>query len=268
MKYRNDVKFYSENGIIKSIAAFPIFIAEKSGLAYEVLRIKKSLPLFIDEHLQRLKQSVIINSDYSIDVTRIKDYIEDIITSNNIYEGNLKIAVIIENNLFTSYLYFIPHRYPTANQIDKGVSLITQKSIRKKPTAKISDWEIRGAANTLIDNNNVYETILVNDKGEITEGSRSNIFFINNDMLFTAKDELVLSGITRQKVIESAHNLNIKVNYKNIKYSDIVKYNACFISGSSPGVLQVKDIDNISFVNNNDIYVKIKEMYEKMSGMN
>lgn len=265
MKYRNDVEFYSENGIIKSIIDFPTFIAEKSGLAYEVLRIKKSLPLFIDEHLQRLKQSVIINSDISIDVARIKYYIEDIISSNNIDEGNLKIAISIENNFITSYLYFIPHRYPSTSQIEKGVSLISQKSIRKNPTAKISDWKIRGSANSLIDNNNVYETVLINDEEEITEGSRSNIFFIKSGILYTAFDEYVLSGITREKVIESAQKLGIEVIYKNIKYAELNKYDACFISGSSPGVLQVKSIDDVSFSINNSIYLNIRRQYEKMS---
>jgi len=265
MKYRDDVKYYSRNGELIPIINFPVELASKSGLAYEVLRIKNSLPLFIDEHLQRLKQSILLNSSNQLEISNIKKYIEDIISVNYIIEGNLKLLISPENSTTSVYLYFIPHRYPSVKQVEKGVDLITQRSIRKNPTAKISDWNIRGKANALIDANNIYETVLVNSNGEITEGSRSNIFFIKNEVLFTAKDESVLSGITRQKVIEIARNMKIEIVFSNVIYTNIDNYDSCFITGSSPGVLQVKSIDTIYFNLNNQVYLDIREKYEKMS---
>jgi len=265
MKYRNDIDYFSVNGEILSIASFPFDLAAQSGLVYEVFRINNSVPLFLNEHLQRLKYSIIINSAVQIDVSNIKTYIRNIISVNSIIEGNLKLVISVENNITSAYLYFIPHRYPSSTQLENGVALILQKSMRKNPTAKISDWKIRGKANSIIDNNKIYETALVNDNGEITEGSRSNIFFIKNDILYTALDEYVLSGITRGKVIEAAQKMEIKIIYRNVKYTELNKYDACFISGSSPGVLQVKSIDNNYFSINNSVYLNIRKLYEKMS---
>jgi branched-chain amino acid aminotransferase len=267
MKYCLDVKYYSENGRIKPIGSFPAYIAERSGLVYEVVKITNSIPLFLTEHIQRLNNSLIIQKRKPINIIDIDNYTQELIAKNNIDTGNIKIVIAFSQNSPKVFLYFIPYRYPSKRQIINGVKTKLQFDIRETPKAKVSNWRVRGNANAIIDSNNIYETILVNSEGDITEGSRSNIFFIKKNTLCTASDEDVLPGITRMKVLEIVKQLEINIEFYRVKYVDIGKYDACFLTGTSPGILQISSIDDVSFDISNPIFLKIKEKYETISSI-
>jgi len=265
MKYCLDVKYYSENGTIKPIGSFPAYIAERSGLVYEVIKVSKSKPLFLLDHLNRLNNSLNIQSYEKIDIIIIEKNIQELINRNSIKHGNIKVVVAFSQMKPKVFLYAIPFRYPTQSQITEGVATMLQFDTREVPMAKVSNWKVRGNANSIIDSNNIYETILVNSSEEITEGSRSNIFFIKDEKLFTAIDKDVLLGITRSKVFEIARSLKIEIEFSKVNYNDIYKFDACFLTGTSPGVLQIKSIDKEIFQINNPLYVEIRDNYENMS---
>ena len=46
---------------------------------------------------------------------------------------------------------------------------------------------------------------------EITEGSRSNIFFLKDETLVTAPDNAVLNGITRKHILEICRENSIRL---------------------------------------------------------
>ena len=51
----------------------------------------------------------------------------------------------------------------------------------------------------LISDNKLYEVLLVDRNGRITEGSRSNVFFVKGNKFYTGPSAMVLVGITRKK---------------------------------------------------------------------
>ncbi len=66
-----------------------------------------------------------------------------------------------------------------------------------------------------------YEAILVNTRHQVTEGSRSNIFFVKDDQVITAKSNDVLEGITRQQIIVMMNNEGIPLIEKEILESEL-----------------------------------------------
>jgi len=98
-----------------------------------------------------------------------------------------------------------------------------------------------------IKSKDVYEAILVDDDGFITEGSKSNIFMLIGSEVLTSKVENVLPGITRQFIIKTCKKLNIVVHEKNVHERDIKSLTGLFISGTSPNVLPIKEVDEYSF---------------------
>ncbi len=265
MKYRDDLKFYSAKGELIAIKEFPESIAEESGLAYEVIRVNNSIPLFVSEHLQRLNNSLQIGGFPKCSINNIEKQISNLIENNGVGEGNLKIVIRVEEESIIPYLYFIPHRYPSVLQIEDGVKTILQYDTRSQPTAKFSDWKIRGAANKIIDTENVYETILVNDRDSITEGSRSNVFFVKGEKLFTAPDNAVLPGITRDKVIAIAETNGVNIDYSLINIDDLNNYDACFLTGTSPGVIQIRKVNEVNYKTNHPVYMLLQEEYKKLT---
>ncbi len=266
VKHRIDVKYFIKGHNLVDIREFPLNIVSQSGLIYEVIRICNNKPLFLNEHLYRLRNSLKIKLLPLLPLNIISDLFMKLVNANNVDEGNVKISIAYDDNLkATPYLYFIPHRYPNLLQLKNGIETRLQFDTRKFPQVKMADWNIRGKANKIIDSEGVYETLLVNSQREITEGSRSNVFFVSGNELITAPNSAVLSGVTRDKVIELAELLNIKISYKSMPIDDLHSVDASFLSGTSPGVLQIHFIDDIEFEINNSIYLKLFKAYNEIS---
>ncbi len=92
-----------------------------------------------------------------------------------------------------------------------------------------------------------YEALLVNEENQITEGSRSNIFFLKGNTLSTAPDETILNGITRKYILDICRTNKIKVRFMCVPVDSLQDYDAVFMTGTSPMVLQFYCIGDIYF---------------------
>lgn len=255
--FQNEIKGYEE---------FESYNSSKGKSLYEVIRIIDGIPVFLMEHLERLENSAEIMK-YSLNITRdeIIDGILKLILKNNVQEGNIKLVInyittdegeepYTINERFLAY--FIPHAYPTMSEYAEGVETITYHGERSNPNAKVINSSFKEKVNTQIRDKKVYEAILVDNAGFITEGSRSNIFMLQGSTVVTSRVEAVLPGITRQFIIKICKNLNIKIEEKNIHEKELKSLTGLFISGTSPKVLPIKSVDGFSFESSENLVIK------------
>ena len=95
---------------------------------------------------------------------------------------------------------------------------------------------------------------MVDHNGFITEGSRTNIFFIQGNKFYTAPNSIVLLGIMRSKVIELIVELNFTLIEECIHTSRINQMDAAFITGTSPRILPIQNINEVPLdVNNSNM---------------
>lgn len=91
-----------------------------------------------------------------------------------------------------------------------------------------------------------YEAIMLNYKGNIAEGTISNIFFIKNNVLCTpALDVGILDGITRKTILDIAKKLKIKFREGKFTRNDIYKADEVFISNTTMEVMPATQVDNV-----------------------
>ena len=262
MKYRNDLKYYIKADQLIPIEEFDESIFDTGESVYEVVRIQNGRVLFLADHLERMQHSLdLIYGDFQCSKSALEDDLTLLIQANRISEGNIKIELRKKDDGFLRLLYFIPHRYPSQEQISNGIRMRFQFDERPNPNAKISNWSVRGNANSIIDKHQIYETLLVNADGFITEGSRSNIFFIKDEKLYSAPEEWILPGITRTKVLNICKVHGIEVLHQKIHHTELSQFDAAFITGTSPGVLQVRKIEDFDFNNDHPIYNQILQEY-------
>ncbi|WP_446897260.1 aminotransferase class IV [Clostridium sp. LBM24168] len=260
----NNCKFFLLNDKIKDCKEFKdIYVTEGKSL-YEVIRIVDGKPLFLKKHLHRLENSARV-SDLKlwISMEDIKERILKLINVNNCIRGNMKLVFNYnyENNFL---LYFIKYYYPSIEEYKTGVDTILFFGERENPNAKIINLDFRKQIDIRIKERGVFEAILVDRNGNITEGSRSNVFFVKDRKLITAPLEQVLPGTTRQVVMEVSIKMGIDTIEKKVSYKDIDKFDAVFISGTSPKVLPVKSIDDLKFSSSeNRIVAQIMRAYDK-----
>lgn len=234
--------------------------AENEGGIYEVLRVVKGIPLFLEDHLERFYHSAqIAGKTITFSENQIKEFLKNLIEKNEINEGNVLISCKINLKAF-----FIPHNYPTDIMYKEGVSCGILKAERENPNAKVFQTTVRQQSDKILADQGFYEVLLVDHLGKITEGSRSNIFFVKGKQLVTAPQNKVLLGITRQKTIHLAKNLNIQVNETEIDLAELKYYDAGFITGTSPKILPIEKIEHFEFNPQNEIVRQLIKSYDDL----
>jgi len=229
--------------------------------AYEVIRLINGTPFFLKEHYNRLVNTCAKSQN---DITLSLELLKSEITllSNNEKYLNINIKVLIKGE--HRAVFAIPSFYPSTSEYKKGIDCELLFEERENPELKIFQADIREKADKIKQQQAIYESLLVGVNGCITEGSKSNFFLIEGDMLYTAPSATVLSGITRQKIIEIAHENNIPLVYKSVNYKDLAQYDAAFICGTSPGIIAIHRIRKVIFRVNHPLLVKLQYAYTNL----
>jgi branched-chain amino acid aminotransferase len=234
--------------------------AENEGGIYEVLRVVNGIPLFLEDHLERFYHSAqLAGRTIRFSEVDIYLFLKALIKKNGIQEGNVLISC--KTNLKA---FFITHNYPASEMYRDGVVCGVLKAERENPNAKVFQTTVRQQANRMIEENGLYEVLLVDHFDRITEGSRSNVFFVRGNELVTPPGNQVLLGITRQKTLQLASGLQIQLFEQVINFSDLVDFDAAFITGTSPKILPIRQIDEFIFNPDNKIVRQMMESYDEL----
>ncbi len=233
---------------------------------YEVVRVQCGVVLFAEDHFHRFCNSLMIGKQSNeIDFNEWILRIYRVVKGNDIENSNIRIDHFYHSNgQHDEVITPLQAHYPTAEEISQGVSVTLQFDERTNPNAKITDSLLRNKANNLIVNQKYYESLLINHHNQITEGSRSNVFAIKNNQLLTAPDSMVLQGIMRKKVIESAHALSIPVQYEAVDVETISSLNGMFLTGTSPRVLPINSVDEIKINASHPLIQQIRQHVEML----
>ncbi|MDP2113601.1 MAG: aminotransferase class IV [Bacteroidota bacterium] len=210
---------------------------------YEVIRVIDGIALFLEDHYTRLVSSVQMSGfNFEMDLPEFRHNILELVRLNHIKNGNVKFVLAEFKKVNHWSFSFIPHSYPDTNDYEQGVKAELLFAERENPNAKIIQNVIRERANKMIADQELYEVLLVDRDGLITEGSRSNVFFVKGNRFYTAPAYQVLVGVTRQKVLECLTELGFTIVEEAVLASEINTYDAAFLTGTSPKVLPVRSI--------------------------
>lgn len=234
---------------------------------YEVVRVLSGVPLFLEEHLDRLGKSIaLLNFQYDLPASEIREQIKSLIQINGYPQQNIKIIANMPDSRSPNiFMFFIPSQYPAPEDYCKGVRTITLKAERHNPNAKVVEKHLREEINKAIEAKHAYEAILINSREEITEGSRSNIFFVKHNKLYTAPAKDVLVGITRSRIISIAEKLHTQVVEAPIPAFSLQEFQGVFLTGTSPRVLPIAAVDALSFDSfSNALITQIMESYNAL----
>jgi branched-chain amino acid aminotransferase len=252
------------NGELHPSEIFDNSLVYEGDSIYEVIRMVKGNPVFFHDHMMRLASSVSLQNKKALaSVDDLRKSIINLTRSDKMREANLKIVFNYNNDSENWLVYFLEPFYPSAAQYKNGVKGILFSAERKNPESKVINHKLRTSIASKLLHDKAYEAVLVNESNLITEGSKSNIFFLKYDILVTAPDELVLGGITRKHILGICREHKIKVEFKCVKAEEISGYDAVFMTGTSPMVLPFCCIGDIHFNTMLPLMEKLRKLYMK-----
>lgn len=242
-------------------------IPDHDLLIYEVMRVEQGKPLFINDHLNRLFRGIDkVGHTLSLKSNQLKQRIEQLAATSERGDGNIKFEFYYTKDKkaeIESRSFFITTSYPSKELYSSGVKCITLEKERTNPTVKASNSELRTLANELITKHEVYE-VLMYSSNHITEGSKSNLFFIKDETIVTAPDNLVLSGVMRKKTLEIVHQLKLPLKMEALSLEELSDISAAFITGTSPRVLPIRQIDDYEIQPNHPMIGLIQKNLQKI----
>jgi branched-chain amino acid aminotransferase len=250
------------NGDLQPVELFDNSLVYEGDSIYEVIRLVKGYPVFFNDHMERLAASVKLQHKETLaDIPALKRDILNLFKSDKKKETNLKIVLNYNSGAHNYLVYYIETSYPTEEQYKNGVKGILFFAERKDPESKVIHHRLRSSIYHKLIQDAGYEALLVNENHLITEGSRSNIFFLKGDSLITAPDNLILNGITRKYILDICRENHIKVDLECVKVDNITDFDAVFMTGTSPKVLPFYCIDDKFFNVRFPLIEKLRQLY-------
>jgi len=258
-------QLYIYNSELLDASTFDDSILDKEKIVYEVIRVINGKAFKLEDNHNRIIKSLEISGlDHSLSLEKMTKEVENLIVSNKVTEGNIKYLIYKEGQELSFMVFFIRHYYPSIAQRTNGVKTVSLRAERKIPNAKLVNKSLRSRANSIIANEDVFEVILIDSEGCATEGSRSNLFFVKDSVVYTASDETVLRGTARKRAIEICNNANISLVRLKVSELDFMNYDAAFLTGTSLGILPIAKIDNITFNAANKIVIMLQKAYQDL----
>ncbi|MFO7791117.1 MAG: aminotransferase class IV [Bacteroidota bacterium] len=215
----------------------------KYDMFYGVMRVIDGKVAFMKDHLARMQESLsLAGVKNKIPVLRLQRNIRLCISVNHLSNGNIRLSAFSDGKNRKWLVEIVPHNYPSDKDYQKGVDVAVVRFEREFPNIKKWNQSMKNVVNRYKAIKDVYEVLFYNHQGYLTEGSKSNLFFVGDNKVVTAPQSMVLKGITRKYVLEGLKSLSLEVIEQPVHVTNVLKYDAVFITGTSPKVLPVHEI--------------------------
>ncbi|MBU3110383.1 aminotransferase class IV [Clostridium lacusfryxellense] len=225
---------------------------------FETLLVKEE-PILLVEHLQRLNGGLTtLGINKKITLAEIYNATKKLDCKNCV----LKIMVSDKNTIFTTREISYKH-----SDYERGFSL-GLSDVRRNAFSNLTYVKSFNYVENIIERDKIIkkgynEAIFLNTEGFITEGAVSNIFFINNGVIFTPKIKCgLLPGILRGFIINNSLSMDLKVQEGEFTLDDLMEAEGVFITNSVMGIMKIRKIED-KVLTESTVVAAIKRYYDR-----
>lgn len=231
------------------------------------------------EHYERMLRSAKVmwmESPYTVeeycqitkDLLKKNGYRQNAYIRPTLYKSSIKVGPSLDHNNDSFLLFTTPlNDYYDAS---KGLKVCVSNWRRNSDNAIPPSVKVTGAyANaSLIKTDALFagfdDAIVLNDAGQVTEGSAMNLCFVQNGKIVTTNTtDDILVGVTRNTVLEMAKYLGIPTVERAVDRSEVYVFDEVFCCGTGAQIMPITSIDHrvIGDGTTGEITRKIQELY-------
>lgn len=211
---------------------------------FETIAVERTHALFLSWHLERMEKGLETlglpkrNFLEKANPEQIQQYLKN----HPMEHGVLKIMASENNLIFTT------RKNPYSHKDSKKGFRLDISHVLRNETSPFTYIKSFHYGDNLLEKrrakqNHYDETLFLNSKGQITETSASNIFFVKKQTLFTPPLECgLLDGIVRKYVLR-----NFDVREVLIYAKDIINFDEAFLTNSLMGIMPIISINGHTF---------------------
>ena len=238
--------FLFVNGELHPTCEPAIFDIIDGNSVYEVIKLIEGVPLFFEDHMARMHRSAaLLEADIKKPTWQVRAEINELMGKNGCADINVKLVWYPEQVGSIFLTYFVRQDFPDEGAYRQGAHTILYDGERRNPQIKAVKTSYRERVRAVRVTAGAYEALLVDEKGFISEGTRSNLFYLIDHQLCTPPSDAVLLGVTRQHVMALCRRLAIDVQEKMLHRDDLNRIEAAFITGTTIDILPIGSIDRL-----------------------
>jgi para-aminobenzoate synthetase / 4-amino-4-deoxychorismate lyase len=202
----------------------------------ETMLLENNKILFLDEHLNRLKNSANF-FEFKLDIEKIKLELLNIKTK---YIKTMIRFILKKDGNYSFEKLEIYNDEKNEKKVKLSNIILDKQNIFLNHKTTYRPWYEKTSQK--IKNNEIWDEIFINQDNEICEGSRTNIFVEIKNKIYTPPLSVgILNGILRQKLIKEN-----KVEEKILYIKDLKSAENIFMGNSVRGLVKVI-LEDISF---------------------
>ena len=237
----------------------------EARIYYETVRVKEGVLLFVEDHLQRLVNSVKGLENFPVNTSKILSEAYSFVDLDGVMEGSIRIVLTNEVLL----IHQADITLPSKEHFENGINTSILNWERKTPNLKIFRGDYKTRVNEKFKEENShglpFELVLTDNEGKLYEGSMSNLFVIRDGKVYSAPDNKILIGITRKRVMEALKRSGLELRIGTFAPEELdPETDAVFVSSTPFDILPVRFIDNYEFRSSkNEVLNMISKMYQE-----
>jgi len=215
---------------------------------YETLKVRDGVLYFPEFHEERLLRSAaILGIAHAVAPGDVAAALKALVKTEAVGSCNIKIMLTgHEGRPADWYAFLLPPVLPSAAVYGQGVSCLLFRGERHFPAAKSLSMLLSTVAYRSATTRGCYDALLVNGRGEITEGTRANVFYARrgvSDAVFTPPADDVLSGITRRTLMAALAEAGVRTIERPLPLADALggEY-ALALTSTSSRVIPVRSL--------------------------
>jgi branched-subunit amino acid aminotransferase/4-amino-4-deoxychorismate lyase len=220
---------------------------------YETLKLRRGVVYFPDRHADRLLHSAeIIELDHPFTGELVERAVLELARANGMRDANIKMLLIGSPEVDDAggahlYVFMLNPLFPPRELYRDGAYTVCFAGERRYPQSKSLDMLTSTLAYRAARRAGAYDALLVNRSGEITEGTRTNLFYTDGNTIYQPPKAQALLGVTKLTLEEVLEQRGIDVLERPLLRSEVGSWSGYFLTSTSSKVIPLTRIEDHRF---------------------
>lgn len=213
---------------------------------FETIRLSEGQLEFWRAHYKRFLHSAkMFNLHLDLGETAILEAIRELIQTEGLRDGIVKLSLLKEGTGSCCYVYTRPIQLPNDEPVK--LSLNTQSRLNEHSVLaghKTHNYMEMMYLKQMAQKDGFFDVVRLSTAGFLAETAVANLFFVKDGILFTpALSNGILPGVIRSEVLQAAKKQSIKAEEGEYPLDSLKTAEAVFLTNSTVGILPVHLID-------------------------
>ena len=248
------------NGQLMPLTEVKVSVLDRGFLfgdaVYEVIRLYNGKLFRVEDHLNRLADSLASLDIRNVDLGKVKVMLKATVRESAIDDALVYVQVTRGEAVRTHHypdsympnilMYVTPFQNPYEKERAQGVSAVTYPDIRwGRNDIKATSLAANCIAAQYAKEHGAMEVVFIDSEGYMTEGSHTSLFGIRDGKLVVApSSSKVLPGITKRQVLELVKEVSIPLDERRLKESEVYELDEFFLAGTPEELISIVKVND------------------------